>query len=852
MDGVNIILPCGFTAKYKDVFYRNGKFPCPVCKSHDMTSQECMKMDRNKLTLIEKTCELKKNHYEELMIKFEDYKNDPKFYIDESFDFLKREIDLRREEIKLMLNKQIDDYHDGLLEKIDIERDLKLKVIEKRIQNTDTFDLASFKIDENLNIHSKLEFYKKSEIKIDDGIRSVTTIIDDLKNLKFKLTESSVNIDIRKLFGELDWKEKANTLQKSNHIDKLDNLSIYLPCGFSVKYKDVFYSNGKFPCPVCKSHDMTSQECMKMDRNKLILIEKTCELKKNHYEELMIKLEDYKNDPKYYIDVSFGCLKRQIEHRREEVKAMIDDYNDGLLEKIDMEKDLKLKEFEERIKNTNELDFIKLDVDLNLDTESKIDLYQKNRKNIDNGISLVQNILDDFQEPNFKLIVDDDIDIEKLFGELVSKDETIIILNEDEIDDDSRAEATIQLTINNFSLLKDKNVDLYSKDCIVRNIKWCIAIDLNDDYGWMGFYLYREFGILSEESNIFSRMNEVDIILTCGFSSKFKDIAYINDNFTCPVCKSHEISLDECLNMNRNKLVLLQKSVQTKMDGFFERTKNAQLYKNNTEYHMDKCYEKLKNEIDVRREELKEFEQTFDKIKSLEKEIKNFKIEDNAKINDQIEMNRDLRNKIVGGIDLLENLEETVKESYYGLQNYDGNIMVIDIADLFGELYLRKKINTILYKNNLEIDDFKRSEATIQFVIYDFDKLKNQNQTSKTCILRNLEWSILAKEITENNEKNYLEFYLCCNSKGELKELSVNVDVELRILHINHPYKDLIRNFKQLFTIDLTTWGYRSFLTTKEIMNPISGYFDAKYNYITLQAYLKVDIPRLTLKNSNF
>ncbi|RNA39253.1 ubiquitin carboxyl-terminal hydrolase 7 isoform X1 [Brachionus plicatilis] len=364
-------------------------------------------------------------------------------------------------------------------------------------------------------------------------------------------------------------------------------------------------------------------------------------------------------------------------------------------------------------------------------------------------------------------------------------------------------------------------------------------------------------------------MNEVDIILTCGFSSKFKDIAYINDNFTCPVCKSHEISLDECLNMKRNKLVLLQKSVQTKMDGFSERTKNSQLYKNNIEYHMDKCYEKLKHEIDVRRKEvkliinqkiddyyfklyydvyliksikLKEFEQTFDKIKSLEKEIKNFKIEDNAKINDQIEMNRDLRNKIVGGIDLVENLEEIIKEPYYGLQKNNGNIMVIDVADLFGELYLRKKINTILYKNNLEIDDFKRSEATIQFVIYDFDKLKNQNQTSKTCILRNLEWSILAKEITENNEKNYLEFYLCCNSKGELKELSVNVDIELRFLHRYHQNKDFIENFKQLFSIDLTTWRYRNFLTTKKLMNSLGGYFDEKYKYITLQACLKVDI----------
>ncbi|RNA22327.1 hypothetical protein BpHYR1_014753 [Brachionus plicatilis] len=276
MDDISISLPCGFSAKYKDIFYNNDKFPCPVCKIHDLTSQECLNMTKNKIFLNEIKLDQKKNQYEELMKEFENNKYDPKYYIDESFDCLKREVDVRREEIKLMLNIEIDDYHDGLLEMIDMERDLKLKVIEKRIQNIDTFDLASFKIDDNLDIHSKLEFYKKSEIKIDDGIRSVTTIIDDLKNLKFMLTESSVNIDIRKLFGELDWKEKVNTLQKN----KMDDLIISLPCVFSAKYKEIFYSNGKFSCPVCKSHKMTSQECLV--RNKLILIEKTCELKKKY------------------------------------------------------------------------------------------------------------------------------------------------------------------------------------------------------------------------------------------------------------------------------------------------------------------------------------------------------------------------------------------------------------------------------------------------------------------------------------------------------------------------------------------------------------------------------------------
>ncbi|RNA43952.1 ubiquitin carboxyl-terminal hydrolase 7 isoform X3 [Brachionus plicatilis] len=305
----------------------------------------------------------------------------------------------------------------------------------------------------------------------------------------------------------------------------MDDLSISLPCGFSAKYKDIFYSNGKFSCPVCKSHKMTSQECLKMERNKLILIEKTCELKKNHFDDLMMEFDDYKNDPKYHIDESYDCLKREVDLRREEIKAVIiqniDDYHDGLLKKIDIERNLKLKELDEKIQKTKKLDLVDLNVDLkNLNISSKVSFYKRIKKKIDNGITLVTSIIDGLKEPKFKLT--DRIDnIPELFGQLYLRENSKIILNNEEIDDDSRAEAAIQLTINNFSLLKDKkNFILYSEDCIVRNFKWYISIELNEEDGWMGFYVFCNS---TAKSNKFPVNSDVELSLLNKSDSK-KDL----------------------------------------------------------------------------------------------------------------------------------------------------------------------------------------------------------------------------------------------------------------------------------------------------------------------------------------
>ncbi|RNA43947.1 hypothetical protein BpHYR1_014627 [Brachionus plicatilis] len=244
----------------------------------------------------------------------------------------------------------------------------------------------------------------------------------------------------------------------------MNDLSIVLPCGFSVKFNDIIYKSGIFQCPACKKHDITRQECLNMTKNKMLINEINLNLKWKKYEELMKELEKFKDDPKYYIDESFDSLKREVDLRREEVKDMInkkiDDYYDGLLEKIDIERNLKFKDLEERILQTETLSFFKSDADKNLEICSKLDFFEKNIIKIDN-----------------------------------------------EIDDDSRTKATIQFTINNFSLLKDrKNFRICSKKCFLRNFEWFFDIELNEENGWMEFYLYCNS---KAESNKFPKVADI-------------------------------------------------------------------------------------------------------------------------------------------------------------------------------------------------------------------------------------------------------------------------------------------------------------------------------------------------------
>lgn len=238
MDDANLILPCGFSVTHQDLLNKSSKFECPVCKTHELTIDECLNMTRNKLVLNKKLFESKQKEFRECAKKLENYKTNLKCFIDLNHDDFKNEIDLRREEIKVMINKKIEDYYDGLLKKIEIERDLKSIELNNKIKVFDTKkkDIDSIEIDKSSDVHSKLDNYKEKRKIIENGINFATSIENELCGTKFRLSDISENFFIEKIFGELYLKEET-TFFIDNEIDRPE-VSILLKINDFSKIKD--------------------------------------------------------------------------------------------------------------------------------------------------------------------------------------------------------------------------------------------------------------------------------------------------------------------------------------------------------------------------------------------------------------------------------------------------------------------------------------------------------------------------------------------------------------------------------------------------------------------------------------
>ncbi|RNA43943.1 hypothetical protein BpHYR1_014623 [Brachionus plicatilis] len=221
MEDLKIILPCGFIAKYKDIFCSKDNFECPECKTHTTSQEECLHLPRNKLIINQTILNSKKNKFKDCLKKLELYKNDPKFYIDESNTKIKNNIYLRREEIKIMLNKKIDEYFENLLKMIDDERDSNFVVVFEKLKQISSLEreTSNFKIQKDMDVYSKIKLIKKYKSKIDSGIHFVENTIEKFTEANLKLMESNEHVDITKLFGELFLGPETNIISYGSEQD---------------------------------------------------------------------------------------------------------------------------------------------------------------------------------------------------------------------------------------------------------------------------------------------------------------------------------------------------------------------------------------------------------------------------------------------------------------------------------------------------------------------------------------------------------------------------------------------------------------------------------------------------------
>ncbi len=183
-------------------------------------------------------------------------------------------------------------------------------------------------------------------------------------------------------------------------------------------------------------------------------------------------------------------MKNKVDLRREELKLKIDEYSDQLVKSIEdtqskcthLSKENKfIKEtFSESKNKLNELiekfDIFEFNDKRFEDLKKKADALRINFDNMaaDFKISLLNN-----RKFSFEF---EEEEISDVFGKMI------------ECDDESRAEATFQLVIEDFSKFKEmKEQKVSHHACIVRNLPWTILAKSEQkdkcEFG-LGFYLY--------------------------------------------------------------------------------------------------------------------------------------------------------------------------------------------------------------------------------------------------------------------------------------------------------------------------------------------------------------------------
>lgn len=219
MEDLEISLPCGFTIGLKEFKNNEEKFNCPVCKTHEICLRECMEITRNKLIFGQAELKIEEANLAACSKELEIYKNDPIFYIDESLAKAKNKLDLRREELKLKMNKEIDKCYNDSLKEIERLKQSKLDHFEKNMEiiNSCELKMEKLKKQQDSNIVTKLDLIKDCQSLVENTIFIINTSIDDLKK-QLDFTEPYEEINLKQLFGKVSLHEKAFTFGNVDNI----------------------------------------------------------------------------------------------------------------------------------------------------------------------------------------------------------------------------------------------------------------------------------------------------------------------------------------------------------------------------------------------------------------------------------------------------------------------------------------------------------------------------------------------------------------------------------------------------------------------------------------------------------
>lgn len=143
-------------------------------------------------------------------------------------------------------------------------------------------------------------------------------------------------------------------------------------------------------------------------------------------------------------------------------------------------------------------------------------------------------------------------------------------------------------------------------------------------------------------------------------------------------------------------------------------------------------------------------------------------------------------------------------------------------------------------------DEEMRSEATFQFRVENFSKLK-ESTLSPPYFVRNLPWKIMVMPRSSmSNDRNPQEtralgFFLQCNGESDSSSWSCNALAELRLHSFKPDQEPFCRKIKHLFYSKENDWGFSHFMAWNEILDPEKGYIIN--DTIVLEVHVQAEAP---------
>ncbi|CAF0924155.1 unnamed protein product [Brachionus calyciflorus] len=199
----------------------------------------------------------------------------------------------------------------------------------------------------------------------------------------------------------------------------MDDLEIFLPCGFTIRYLNLKDITSSIKCLICKSHELNVKDCLNMPRNRLIINQKKFSVEKENLLKLMNELDDAKTNEQQLINKIYEPLFKDLEERRKNLKKNIDEHFNSLFEQIIVDQKNKINNFRTQLNEIDENSKVKYELDDEIEYNSKIQLVQYNLEALETRTNHVQTVLNNLKQvPHLNKT---ELSIDQIFGQLVSE-----------------------------------------------------------------------------------------------------------------------------------------------------------------------------------------------------------------------------------------------------------------------------------------------------------------------------------------------------------------------------------------------------------------------------------------------